>query len=280
MMNDYDMAQLSEMYNTLIATKNSFLIKVGTNVLTDANKEIDVLRIDDIANQAARLHKQDKKVVIVSSGAIGIGKSVSPDYTVHMEETLGMDQGLAAIGQARLMSHYCEQLEKHGIAGAQMLLTYDQLRNKERLENFKKAVNWTYQLGGLPILNENDVVATEEIEQKNGMRFGDNDQLSVMAAIPLGIEVIIMLTEKDGFLREGNGEKFHVVDNPNYMWDHVSEEKSSMGKGGPKSKLKATKEALENGMYVIHLGGKQESGIDRMLSGEPLGTLFLPKNFK
>ena len=289
-MNNYNEGQQSELYSRIIALQKSFLIKVSTFVLTDQKtRQLNTLKIDDVVNDAANLHHRGRNVALVTSGAIGTGKAAS-NYDYSRGDSLAIRQALAAIGQPNLMHHYKVQLSKHGINGGQILLSYDDLENLERKENFRNSVHelWN-RFRAIPILNENDPVATEEIKAPgsdnedalkygSGKRnFGDNDLLSAMAASALETDVMIMLSEKDGFLRNGNGSKFNVVDDISYLWEHVTDEKSEDTKGGMKSKLQATEMALKNGIYVIFLNGKEERVVRRILEGEPLGTLFLPQ---
>lgn len=289
-MNNYGERQLSELYRGTIALQKSFLIKVSTFVLTDQEtKQLDLLRIDDVVNDAAYLHHKGKNVILVTSGAIGAGRAAS-DYDYSNGDSLAIRQALAAMGQPDLMGHYKEQLAKHRIKRGQILLSYNDLEDLERKKNFRNSVHelWN-RFRAIPILNENDPIATEEIKaagSDNGdalkygsgkRNFGDNDMLSAMAASALETEVMIMLSEKDGFLRNGNGSKFNVVDDISDLWKHVTDEKPEDTKGGMRSKLQATEMALKNGIYVIFLNGKEERVVRRILEGEPLGTLFLPQ---
>ena len=289
-MNDYTQKQQSEIYRTVIAKQHSFLVKVGTYVLTDPKtRQLDLLKIDDIVNDVAYLHNKGKEVVMVTSGAIGAGRAAS-NYDYSKGDSLAIRQALAAIGQPDLMGIYKAQFLKHGIKRGQIMLSYDDLKNSHKKTNLRNSVYelW-HRFEAIPILNENDPIATEEIQVEGNKRedaldydsgkrnFGDNDLLSAMAASALETKVLIMLSEKDGFLRNGNGSKFNVVDDISPLWEHVTDEKPEYTRGGMESKLKATKIALENGAYVLFLPGKQEMVLKRVTEGEPLGTLFLPQ---
>lgn len=289
-MNDYTQEQQSGLYRRVIANQPSFLVKVGTYVLTDPKtRQLDLLKIDDIVNDVAYLRNKGKDAVMVTSGAIGAGRAAS-NYDYSNGDSLAIRQAQAAIGQPDLMGIYKAQFLKHGITRGQIMLSYDDLKDSRKKANLRNCVYelW-HRFDAIPILNENDPIATEEIQARgtkskdaldydSGRRnFGDNDLLAAMAASALESKVMIMLSEKDGFLRNGNGSKFNVVDDISYLWEHVTDEKSEDTRGGMKSKLRATEMALKNGIYVIFLNGKEERVVRRILEGEPLGTLFLPQ---
>ena len=278
----YTERNLSKFYQAVIAKQSSFLIKVSTDVLTMGTDYINRLKLDDIVNQTARLHENGKKVAIVSSGARQAGQR-EMQQSYDLSKSVGLGQALAGIGQPDLMGDYRDQFRKYNLQRGQILLEYDHFQSSDKIQKIKDGLEWYPKLNAIPIFNENDPVSTDEIEPELGSttgRIGDNDVLSVMVAKTFGYNVIYMITGKDGFLENGSGNKFHVVDETNSLWDHVTDEKSSRTRGGMRSKLTAISDAMDHGIYVVLLSGKTDSVIDRTLGGEPLGTLFLPKNYK
>ena len=277
-MNQNTEAALSALYRTEIAAKASFLLKAGTKVLTKDDGSVDVLKLDDIANQAAWLHQLGKKAIIVTSGAVAAGKS-ELQLNGDIYDVVGR-QASAAVGQHLLMAHYNNQLSKHGLLAGQILLSYADLRDPEKIRSVCRTVGMHHQYNVIPILNENDPVSPEELLPDSKQGFGDNDTLAAMAAKAFGIEVMIFYTQENGFIDYGAGKKFNVVSDIPSIRKYLKDTRLEETRGGAKSKLDATESATSNGSYVIHAKGKESNIVGRIFQGEPLGTLFLPKNYK
>ena len=285
----YTAKDLSSLYASVIAQQQKLVIKVGTYVLTDqATGRLNEPKIEEIVTQAAELYKAGKQLALVTSGAVGAGKAEAEiDYDV---KDMPLRQALAAIGQPKLMELYSTYFARHGIKTGQFLASYDNLNDPEHKKNFMNTVKALYSLGGIPILNENDPFSTKELETANGgngwgknrgsITFGDNDLLSVMAAETLEAQVLFLLSEEKGLMDYASNGKLHIVDDTEYAGQYVLEGTSKGGAGGMKSKFESIARAADSGIFVVLLSGLEENGILRVMQGEPLGTLFLPKNFK
>lgn len=298
---------LSSLYASVIAQQQRFVVKVGTDVLADKlTGKLSEPKIEEIVNQTAALYQNGRQVAIVTSGAVGTGKALtgiddSARYLALLqslaeagitgkEAELAIRQASAAIGQPKLIEIYNKYLAKYGL-GAQLLASYHDLSNSEHRKNFVSTVRVLYMLNAIPILNENDPFSTEELKTTNGngdgspvsISFGDNDLLSVMVAETLDSQVLFLLSE----LRDGSGlmdydkrAKLDVIGDAQSAMQYVSDTKSQHGTGGMRSKLESIVRATDSGIFVVLLSGLEENGISRVMHGEPIGTLFLPKNFK
>lgn len=286
-MTQYTATDLSHLYASEIAQKQKLVIKVGTYVLTNRETgNINEPKIEEIVNQTAALYRQGKQIAIVTSGAVGVGKAEAGiGYDV---KDLALRQALAAIGQPKLMELYSAYFAKHGIKTGQFLASYYDMDDPVHKANFVNTANELWKLNGIPILNENDPFSTKELELTNGngkkgygsVSFGDNDLLSVMAAEALESKVLFLFSKEKGLMDYANGSKINIVDNCEYAKQFVLEGSSKGGTGGMKSKLESIIRATDSGIFVVLLSGIEQNGIEKVLQGEPLGTLFLPKNFK
>lgn len=238
------------------------VIKVGSNALKDA------AAFDRLARAIAEARRAGRAVVLVSSGAIALGwkrlgLDARPTDMAHL-------QASAAAGQSRLMRAYEEAFEPHGVQVAQVLLTHSDLADRERYLNARAALDALLELGAVPIINENDTVAVEEI------RFGDNDDLSAMLATLVGADLLVLLTGADGLLDE-QGAPISVVRSVDDVKQFVRAEKSSDGRGGMGSKLEAARRATRGGVPVVIANAADDTAVPRILAGEPVGTLLLPQ---
>lgn len=258
----------------VIASAHLVVVKVGTNVLTDASGRLDRRRIESLAAQLARLRSQGRQVVLVSSGAIGagVGKLKLPRRPTELPQL----QACAAVGQSALMQLYQQALDPHGIPAAQILLTAGDFDNRARYLNVRHTIRTLFEYGCLPIINENDTVSVAEI------KFGDNDHLAAMVTNLLLAPLLILLTNVDGLYdadpRSVPGAK--LVSTVPYIDEQVTgmagQSQSVLGTGGMRSKLRAARLATAAGEAVIMANGSLEAVLDRIFQGEPIGTLFLP----
>ena len=251
------------------------VIKVGTNLLTKDNG-IDEERIGDIARQIAELKNRGMQVLLVSSGAIGMGakqlKHFSP--VVH----IAMRQACAAIGQPVLMSAYQKEFEKHNLLSAQVLITRSVLNNRKSYNNLRSSVSTLLALGVIPIFNENDVVSTSEI----GNVFGDNDRMSALVASKIDAGLLILLTDIDG-VYTGNPKKDKDVVmlktieklTPE-IFSYARGKGSMFSTGGMKTKLLAAQIAKDGGCGTVIASGYEKDSIIRIIEGEELGSYILP----
>lgn len=258
----------------LLARSDMVVVKVGTNVLADARGSLDRERMQSLADQLARLRATGKRVVLVSSGAIGAG--VGRLNLGRRPTDLPHLQACAAIGQCALMQVYQECLTPHGIAAAQILLTAGDFDNRARYLNARHTILTLFEYGCLPIINENDTVSVAEI------KFGDNDQLAAMVANLLQAPLLILLTNVDGLCTGDprSDPEAKLVTTVQHIdraiTDMAGSTKSVLGTGGMRSKLKAARLATAAGGSVIMANGSRDGVLDAILAGEAVGTLFLP----
>ncbi len=252
------------------------VIKIGTNTLTK-DEGVDVNYVSHIAEQVDALLKTGKQVVIITSGAIGMGAG---QLTLGERPTdIRMRQACAAIGQPMLMAEYRKAFDRFGVTVAQVLLTADVLNNRKTYLNLRHSIETLLKLGVVPILNENDSVSTEEI----GSAFGDNDKLSALVASKLDADVLIMLSDIDA-LYDKDPRKFDDAKPVNAVYeitDQIAKSAGSRGSkfaaGGMKSKIEAAKIASNAGCRIVLADGRTKNVIERIIAGEIIGTVFMPK---
>lgn len=247
------------------------VVKVGTSTLTHKNGKTNLRRIEHLARVLSELKNKDKEVVLVSSGAIGVGR-IKIGMT-HRPETVIEKQAAAAIGQCELMNIYGKFFLEYGYHVAQVLLTRDVLDSDIREKNAVNTFNTILSLGAIPIVNENDTISTEQIE------FGDNDTLSATVAVITKSDLLIILSDIDG-LYDGDPRTCkdaklirHVekIDDEIYKMAGCAGE---MGTGGMQTKIKAAQIANENGIDMVIANGENPEIIYNITDGEEVGTLF------
>lgn len=259
-----------------IARARRIVIKVGSGILVDQNHHLDESRIGALVKDLVYLLKKKIQVVLVSSGAVAAGAPL-----VGLEKqakTIPQKQACAAVGQSRLMALYERLFSQHGYHTAQILLTQDDVRNRERYLNAKNTFETLLSTGILPIVNENDTVVVEEI------KFGDNDNLSAQVAALVQADFLLMLSSVGG-LYDQDPAKVKENEEPIAVVEHITEvhfqyaqertSRDSISTGGMKSKLLAIQKAAHYGLPSILANGLKERVIERVLSGQQEGTLFL-----
>jgi glutamate 5-kinase len=257
-----------------VARAHTVVIKVGTNVLADPTGRLDRHRIQSLADQLHRVRAGGRKVVLVTSGAIGAG--VGKLALGKRPSDLPQLQACAAVGQSALMQLYQECFTPHGIQTAQILLTAGDFDSRARYLNVRNTIRTLFEYGALPIINENDTVAVAEI------KFGDNDHLAAMVTNLLRAPLLVLLTNVDGLYSDdprSNSDAKLVATVPNIdksVTELAANTKSVLGTGGMKSKLRAARLATAAGESVIMANGSLDGILDRVFGGEPVGTLFLP----
>lgn len=250
------------------------VIKIGTSSLVHSNGRINFRRIGILARVIADLMNQDKEVVLVSSGAIGIG--VSKLKLKERPKTIAEKQAVAAVGQSSLMQVYSQIFSEYGHAVAQILLTKDVIDRSCMKAN---AINTFEQLAKmkiLPIVNENDTVAIDEI------KFGDNDNLSYLVAKLIKADLLIILTDIDGYYNKNPHENpdailYHNITDLSEKIEEAAGGAGEHGTGGMLTKVHACRLAAESGINAIIANGNNPEIIYRLLEGEDLGTLFVRK---
>ncbi len=253
------------------------VIKVGTNLLRGEEQGLNLQMIDHLAFQFSRLRHQEKELILVSSGAVGAGA-----FVLGLENPptdLSQRQALAAVGQSRLMRQYELAFNQHGLPVAQVLLTRNTFDSRELYLNARNTLETLLHWGVVPIVNENDTVAVEEL------KFGDNDQLSALIAGKIGAGLLILLTDVDGLYDRPPGQtgakRIPIVYRDRDTDLVVGEDTGSrFGLGGMPSKLRAATLAGDAGILTNICGGREKNIIQRVLAGEPVGTWFEPSEKK
>ena len=254
--------------------KKRIIIKVGTKVLTTMEGRLDVAVVKRLAAQIGAIKKKGNEVILVTSGAMGSGRSlIKPKKDSPVIEK----QVLAAVGQVKLMSTYFDAFARHDLICAQVLVTKEDFRDKKHYLNMKNCFENLLRSGAVPVVNENDVVATSEL------LFTDNDELTGLIASQLKADKVILLTSVDGFLasdgKDGKSRVIHEIKTKNIgsYKKHVSSDKSDGGRGGMTSKFAVAKKLALEGI-AVHIGnGKKKNIILDMLSGKRVGTKFYSK---
>ena len=258
------------------ANTKRVVIKIGTATLARDNG-VDSEYIRGVAAQVAALIRQGRQVLVVSSGAIGLGAGqlAINDAVSDMK----MRQACAAIGQPLLMDEYRAAFAEHEIIVAQVLLTAQVLANRKTYLNLRNAVEKLLELGTVPIMNENDCVSTDEI----GSAFGDNDTLSALMASKIDADLLIILTDIDALYDKDprKHDDAAAVDAVHEITDDIIEAAGDAGSthstGGMRTKIKAAKIASNAGFRIVLANGRADKVIERILAGEKIGTVFLPK---
>jgi glutamate 5-kinase len=254
------------------------VIKIGTNILTrPGTVEVDAAYITRIAAQVVELRKTGRQVVIITSGAIGMGAGQLA-LTSRVKD-IKMRQACAAIGQPLLMAAYRKAFARHGVTVAQVLLTAEVLNNRRTYLNLQNSIKKLLELGTVPVLNENDSVSTDEI----GSAFGDNDTLSALVASKIDADLLLMLTDIDALYDKDprKSPDAKVVPAVYELTDDIMRgaggRGSTFGTGGMKAKLQAAKIASNAGCRMILANGRGKNVIARIIAGEEIGTIFMPR---
>ena len=262
----------------VVVSARTWVIKVGTSVLTGPDGTLDPARIRHLAEQISAVMATGRKVALVSSGAVGAG--IGQLGLSRRPDNLRQLQAAAAIGQAYLIRAYDEGLRRHGRHAAQLLLTHEDFDSRPRYLNMRNTLTALFEWDAVPIINENDTISVDEI------KFGDNDRLAAMVTNLLQAPLLIILSVVDGLYRTdpgaGGGEgQAEVVTLVPRLDDDVlglaGSSRSSLGTGGMRSKLEAARLVTHAGGSVIIASGKKPEPLARILAGETVGTLFLAK---
>ncbi len=250
------------------------VLKVGTSTLTGGGPALDPRRLAAIAEDTAAAVRQGRQVLIVSSGAIVTGAGLL-GRTLPVRR-LADKQALAAVGQPALLQRYSAALERLGLRAAQVLLTRHDFANRRQYVNARQTLLRLLALGVVPVINENDTVATEEIQ------IGDNDTLSALVASLVEADLLLILSDVDGLMtsdprRSGGARLIPVVDRIDAAIVRAARRTPSLqGVGGMATKIEAARIATESGVATVIASGAHRGPLARLLAGEPLGTLFLP----
>jgi glutamate 5-kinase len=249
------------------------VVKVGSQLLA-GEEGIDREFVEKLAGEIAQLCQSGKEVILVSSGAVLAGiKALGLNRKPF---SLQEKQALSAVGQPYLMAEYREAFKKYGLKVAQVLLTAEDLRSKERFINARNTFEALLKFGVIPVVNENDTVSVEEI------KIGDNDNLSAHVSVLVDADLLVMLTVTNGLYdkdpsKNKDARLIPVVENVKELEEICDfSGKTAFGTGGMWTKIEAAAKATQKGIPVVIAGGREERVLERILNGERVGTLFLP----
>lgn len=257
------------------------VIKLGTNVLRNADGEVAISRIYSFIEDMAKLVKSGKEVILVTSGAVGLGKK-----KLNLDSTAedGVKQACAAIGQSRLMSFYENGFGIYDVPIAQILLTEDDFSLRHRYLSLRTTLNKILEFGVVPIINQNDTVSTIEMNaMMSGMKvcFSDNDKLSALVASELDADLLILLSDINGLYTANPKENpdAQLISKVDCVTDEImalGTDASEGGRGGMRTKLEAAKLVTRFGGKVLIANGKIPYVISKIFNKEEIGTMFVP----
>jgi len=264
---------------TQIINAKKIVIKVGTSSLMKESGKINVERIAKLARTISELQSQGKNVVLVTSGAIGVGM----DRLSLKKRPTGMKekQAAAAVGQCELMSIYSKMFWECGQIVGQILLTADNVGSENDRQNVINTFDALMQMNVVPIVNENDSVSTVEISAGDTMAFNENDSLSAIVATLIGADLLVILSDIDGFYDDDpkinpNSKRISVIRNmTSEMERFAGGAGSQFGTGGMVTKLRAAKIANEAGAHMILACGSDPGVIKDIISGADVGSVFV-----
>ena len=252
------------------------VVKVGSSLIASAGAGLDPLQIQRLADELAATWQSGVEIALVSSGAIAAG--MGRLGLASRPRSIPEKQAAAAVGQSQLMWHYEQAFSRHLLQVAQVLLTQEDISDRARYLNARNTLMTLLHFRVLPIINENDTVAVEEI------KVGDNDNLAALVAHLIDADLLVILTDVDGLYtgdprRDPRARRLELVETitpelGRLVWDDDEEQISVGGMG---TKLQAAQKAVTSGIPMVIAGGGEPQIVRRILRGEPVGTCFLPK---
>ncbi len=257
-----------------LSEKKRVVIKLGTSTLAHKTGKLNIRRMNNLVRVISDLQNSGREIIIVSSGAVGLGTG-KLGLRQRPSDTQ-TKQAVAAIGQCELMHFYDDMFAKYSITVAQILLTKTIISNPDHCRNFKNAVNKLIELGVIPIVNENDTIAIDELE----LEIGENDSLSAIVASLADAELLLILSDIDGLYdddphKNPDAKPIHVV-------EEITEEiemaaggaGSGLGTGGMSTKINAAKIANEAGIDMVIMNGRDPEKLYNLFENEEIGTIF------
>lgn len=270
-----------------ITSARRIILKLGTHVVTHPGAGLALGRLCGLVESVAAVHRQGREVVIVSSGAVGMGQRVLG--LTQRPDSLGLRQACAAVGQGQLIALYTQAFAQFGVKVAQVLLTQDDLADRDRALCVRTTLTRLLELGVVPILNENDSVSVRELVEHRRTQgqdspapwFGDNDGLSARVAVALGADLLVLLTDVDGLHTANPARDPSATRIPELAEiDDTSLARAAGantgGTGGMASKLSAAQLASKAGVAVLITSALGDGALDRALAGADVGTLVTP----
>jgi glutamate 5-kinase len=264
------------MQRELLNSAARIVVKLGTGVLTDSRKQLDLAQLEQLVAQVAEQRKAGREIVLVSSGAVGAGMGAL-GYDKRPGD-LSELQACAAVGQSRLMATYEKLFSAFDLIVAQVLLTHDDLEHHERHLNARNTLVTLLTRSVIPIINENDAVSITEL------KFGDNDRLSALVASLLPADLLVILTTVDGVIEnfgKANPKTIPTIERIDTELEKIAGgTDSATAVGGMKSKIEAAKIVVRSGIPLVVASGKKKHALARIVAGEEEGTLFVPQPTK
>jgi glutamate 5-kinase len=263
-----------------LRTARRFVIKLGTSTVTEPNGELCEKRVVPIVRGIAELLEEGRQVVLVSSGAVGLGRWQLGLHAARLKD-MAVKQACAAAGQGLLMAAYKKIFDEHKVKVAQVLLTEEDFRNWRRYSNLRRTMEKLIGFGVLPIVNENDTISTAELEEKGEGRkaaFSDNDRLAALVMSGLEADALVLLTNVPGLMHS----KGNTTETLGYVAQITPELRalaagpSLGGRGGMSTKLEAAEIAMNCGGTAVIAAGNDATTLKKLLSGEKQGTVFAP----
>ena len=257
-----------------LTSARRWVVKIGSALLTDDGKGLARNAIGDWVEQMAALRRAGIELVLVSSGSIAEGMArLKMKQRPHEVHAL---QAAAAVGQMGLVQAYESEFQRYNMHTAQVLITHEDLSNRQRYLNARSTLRELLRLGVVPVINENDTVVTEEI------RFGDNDTLGALVTNLVEAEALIILTDQKGVHERDprtdcDAPLISVINAHDQRLDQMAGSgKGRLGQGGMQTKIRAARLAARSGSFTVIAGGREPQVLSRLQQGEPLGTLLVP----
>ena len=250
------------------------VVKIGSRVIVQPSGRPDVRRLRALVGEMAGLRRRGYELVVVSSGAIAAGMEA---LGIRERPTSVPDlQMCAAIGQGRLMARYTELFAREKLLAGQILLTHDDFAQKVRLANLRRSMEHLLRAGAVPVVNENDVVADEEV--RADLSLGDNDHLASLVARQVRADLLVLLSTTDGLRDtrpEGRNRRISCVETiGRELHRLVKPVQGGLSKGGMDSKLRAAEDCVLAGTNVVIAHGRKAGILSSVLAGDDVGTLF------
>ena len=266
-------------YREQLKNKKRIVVKIGSSSLMhEETGRLDLLKVEKLVRVLVDIKNSGKDVVLVSSGAIAVGRNTLG--LINRPEELAVKQACAAIGQAKLMMVYQKIFAEYNAIAAQVLMTKNTITNDVSRINAENTLEELLKLGVIPVVNENDTVSTYEIEQVQ--KFGDNDRLSAIVASIIGADLLILLSDIDGMYTDDPNKNpdarfISLVEkiDDNLMNMGKDSSGSNVGTGGMSAKIVAAQIANYSGADMVITNGGDVLNISRVINGEEVGTLFL-----
>ena len=260
------------------AAADRVIVKSGTNSLTGADSRLERVKLDKLVADVMDLRDRGTEVVLVSSGAVGAGTGRFDEGPESRDgvDSISESQALPTVGQGLLMSHYTQSFERFDQDVAQILVTGTDLDTPDRFDNFTNTVETLLSWGVVPIVNENDAVATDEL------RIGENDMLSASVAIGLNADLLVTLTDVGG-VYTGNpkyntdAELIEAVDDGYDRLREIVDDGTETDFGGIQTKVEGAHDVSRHGIPAIIAGSAEQDILERIAAGKPTGTLFVPR---